>query len=263
MTWISNLFSRYWRNFHFVSVLLLTVILVLNNAAVNGFVSQVAVSAFNYPFFVVNNFFADLVEVSEKNESLQAALVEASVRLSMLEEARLENNRLRTVLGFEPPPGYSLVPAKVISVEGDKIPVSAVINRGSKDSIFIDQAIINQAGLIGRVISVSYDFATVQLLTDPTNRVAARVAESREMGIVKYNISEGMLLDNFPIQGTINRGDIILSSGLGGVYPSGLKVGTVSEVQYPEEEPFCNVTLMPAVNFNSIEELFILQLRPL
>ncbi|MBN1211284.1 MAG: rod shape-determining protein MreC [candidate division Zixibacteria bacterium] len=263
MTWISNLFSRYWRNFHFIFILLLTVILVFNNAAVNGFVSQVAVSAFNYPFFIVKNFFDGLVEVSEKNESLQAALVEASVRLSMLEEARLENNRLRAVLGFEPPPGYSLVPAKVISVAGDKIPVSAVINRGSRDSIFIDQAIINQAGLIGRVVSVSHDFATVQLLTDPTNRVAARVGESREMGIVKYNISEGMVLDNFPIQGTINRGDVILSSGLGGVYPSGLKVGTVNTVEYPEEEPFCNVTLTPAVNFNSIEELFILQLRPL
>ena len=208
----------------------------------------------------MKNFFSGLVGVSEKNENLQAALVEASVRLSMLEEARLENNRLRAVLGFEPPPGYSLVPAKVISVTGDKIPIAAVINRGSKDSIFVDQAIINQVGLIGRIISVSYDYATVQLLTD---RVAARVAESREMGIVKYSLTEGMVLDNFPIQGTINPGDLILSSGLGGVYPAGLRVGTVKTVDYPVEEPFCKVTLTPAVNFNSIEELFILQMRPL
>jgi len=261
MNWISNLFSRYWRNFHIISVLLLSVILLVNNATVNGLVSQAAVSVFKYPFFVINNFLDGLVEVREQNEKLQAALVEASVKLSMLEEARLENIRLRSVLGFETPAEYSMVPAKVIAVEGEKIPVLAVINKGFQDSVFVDQPLINQQGLIGRVIAVSADYATVQLLTDPTNRVAARVADSREMGIIKYNIAEGMILDNFPIQGIIKEGDLILSSGLGGIYPAGLRVGTVSEVEYPEEEPFCNVKINPAVNFKSLEELFILRLK--
>ncbi|MDD3730816.1 MAG: rod shape-determining protein MreC [candidate division Zixibacteria bacterium] len=263
MNWISNLFSRYWRNFHFAAILILTIILMVNNPAINGLVSQVTVSVFNYPFFIVKNFFDGLVNVDRRNEQLQEALVQASVRISMLEEARLENERLRAVLGFEPPVGYSLIPAKVISVGGDKMPTAVVINRGLKDSLYINQPIINQEGLIGRIIAVSNDYASVQLLTDPTSRVAARVEESREMGIVKYSIVEGMVLDNFPIQGTIAPGNIIVSSGLGGIYPPGLKVGTVVQVVYPEEEPFCEVRLTPAVNFNSLEELFILKLNGL
>ena len=68
-----------------------------------------------------------------------------------------------------------------------------------------------------------------------------------------------MTLDNLPIQSTIAAGDLILSSGLGGIYPTGLKVGTVVEVTHPEDEPFCRVKLRPLANFNSIEELFILK----
>jgi rod shape-determining protein MreC len=98
----------------------------------------------------------------------------------------------------------------------------------------------------------------VQLLTDPANRVAARVAESREMGIVHFRLSEGMILDNFPIQGVASPGDLILTSGLGGVYPSGLLVGTVTSIERPQDAVFCNVRVEPSANFNSLEELFVL-----
>jgi rod shape-determining protein MreC len=259
MNWLSSLFSRYWRNFHFISILLLSLILIFNNQTINTFVSQITVSVFYYPFSVVRNSVDELIQVNEENRRLRSALVETSVKLSMLEEARQENVRLREVLGFEPPPGYTLIPAKVISVSGEKIPVSAVINRGRHDSLVMNLPIINQAGLIGRVVEVMDDYATVQLLTDPTHRVAARVADSREMGIVKYNFSQGMILDNFPVQGSIAVGDKIISSGLGGIYPPGLLVGTVARVVRLEEDPFCEISIISAANFNSIEDVFILK----
>ena len=68
-----------------------------------------------------------------------------------------------------------------------------------------------------------------------------------------------MILDNFPIQGTIAEGDTVLSSGLGGVYPPGLVVGTIAQVLRPDQEPFCEVKVYPAVNFYSIDELFLLR----
>ena len=78
------------------------------------------------------------------------------------------------------------------------------------------------------------------------------------MGIVKYRFGEGLILDNFPIQGNIVEGDVVVSSGLGGIYPAGLVVGTVATVEREEDEAFCRVRLHPAANFSSIEELFIL-----
>lgn len=261
MNWISNLFSRYWRRVHFSAILAVSLVLIFNPPIVTGWLSQLSLAVFYYPFSWLENQATELIAVSAENERLRESLVEASMQLSRLEEAARENERLRSILGFEPPDDYSLMPAQVLSVTGGSQPTAAAINRGEQDSVYVNQPLINQAGLIGRVSTVSRDFATVQLLTDPTNRVAVRIADSREMGIAKWVIGRGMILDNFPIQGTIKVGDRVLSSGLGGVYPSGLLVGTVESVERPAEAAFCEVEITPAPDFNSLEELFLLRLE--
>ena len=297
MNWISNLLSRYGRNVHFITIGLLSVVLIYGGYTVrapdagsaveaadpavvsdgirndssgqqsqrpsefnfNRLLSEGLVTVFYYPFFTVRNSITDLIRVNEDNRRYHQALVEISVRLSMAEENRRENDRLRAILGFEPPPTYMLLPAEVVSVTGDRMPVSAIINRGQNDAVYVNQPIINEDGLIGRVSAVTPHFAVVQLLTDPGNRVASRVADSRDMGIAKYVIGEGLILDNFPIQAEIKQGDTIVSSGLGGVYPSGLVVGTVASVEREEEAVFARVHLKPAVNFRRLDELFLLR----
>ena len=261
MTWISSLVSRYWRNINFLIILLLSSVLVFGSSGLSGFVSQATLTVFYRPFFNIRSYVEELRSASEENRRLRQSLVETMLLLSEMEEIKLENLRLRSVLAFEPPPGHSLLPARVVSVSGQQLPVSAVINRGSRDSVLVNQAVINQEGLIGRVFTVTPRFATVQLLTNPANRVAVRVAQSREMGIVKYVASVGLILDNFPVRGQISVGDKLLSSGLGGVYPAGLLVGTVISVERPEGEPFCRVRLESAANISSIENLFILRLE--
>ncbi len=261
MRWISNLFSRYWRNVHFIFVLLLSLILILGGGQVTGLVSGVATAVFYAPFAEIKNTLVSLATVNADNERLHLALAEAEAKVVQLEEMERENARLRDSLGFTPRENYTLLPAEVVSVSGDHVSLAAIINRGARDSVEIDQPLINEQGLIGRVVSVAPLSATVQLLTDPTARVAVRIADSREMGIVKYQVRTGMILDNFPIQGSIKEGDLILSSGLGGIYPPGLVVGTVTSVERPEEEPFCRIRLQPAANFNSLEELFILRVN--
>jgi rod shape-determining protein MreC len=258
MNWISSPFSKYWRNVHLVSIALLATVFIYGDEAINGFVSNVTIRVFHTPFSVIEGSIAELIDVNEENRRLHLRLTKAESHVWALMEDRQENVRLRTMLGFEPPPGYTLLPVRIISILGDEIPSSAVINKGARDSIFVDQPVINEDGLIGRVISVMPEFSTVQLLTDPTNRVAARVTGSRDMGIARTVVSRGMVLDNLPVQGRVEIGDTIVSSGLGGVYPSGLVVGTVVSVKRPEEEPFCEIVLSSAANFFSLDELFVL-----
>jgi len=259
MKWISDLFSGHWRTINLGSILGLSLALIMGGPSVTSVVSGVIVSSWYYPFAKVKNSVVDLNNAHRDNERLHAALVEASLRLTRLEEAERENARLRGILGFEPPAGYSLLQARVIAVSGPDLPVAAEINRGARDLVEISQPLINEFGLIGRVTSVFANVATVQLLTDPAHRVAVRVASSRDMGIVRFRTFEGLMLDNLPIQGVIAVGDTVVTSGLGGIYPPGLIVGFVEEVVRPEEEPFCRVRLRPAANFSSIEELFILR----
>ena len=259
MNFVRSLLAKSWRNVHFYVVLVLAVILITGFVNLNVYTSQVILKGAYSPFFLVKNNIIELYQGAEEKSRLREALVDASVKLSMLEEATRENTRLRSALGFEPPTGYRIIPARVVSVYGYELPTSTVINKGTNDSIDVNQPVINQDGLIGRVVSVSADFASVQLLTDPLNRVAARVARSREMGIVKYHSRNGLVLDNFPVQGTIEIGDTIISSGLGGVYPAGLFVGIVTDIERPEKEPFSKINLKSAAVFRSIDELFILR----
>jgi rod shape-determining protein MreC len=256
---ISNLVSGYVRSANLAAIVLLSLVLMLGGLRVTGAVGGVTVAIFYYPFSQVKTTILELVRVRQENERLGLALRETTLRLTRLREVDRENERLRALLDFEPPPDYRLIQARVISVAGETGPVSAVINRGWRDSVTAGMPVINQQGLIGRVVSVFEGVATVQLLTDPTHRVAARVAETREMGIVKYRNKEGMLLDNLPIQGKVEVGHQVFSSGLGGIYPAGLVIGTVLSVERPEEAPFCGVRIEPAVNYNSLEEMFVLK----
>lgn len=260
MNQISNLFPKNWRNLHFIVLVFFSILLVFGGRNITEPASRLIISSFYYPFYKIKNFIMEMGTVAAENNLLREQLVRVSTRIAELEEEARENERLRFLLGFEPPEGYSLIPAKVISVTyNGALPVSAVINRGAEDTVAVDQPVVNQSGLIGRITEILGNFSVVQLLTDPANRVAARIAETREMGIVKYKTNKGLVLDNFPVQGTIHEGDLIVSSGLGGVYVAGLTVGTVMEIIRPDDEQFCKVILDPAANFGSLEELFILR----
>lgn len=260
MNQISNLFPKDWRNLHYTLIVFFSLLLIIGVPAINRLTSQAIINSLYFPFFKLKNLMVEMSTISAENDLLREKLVESNTRIAILEEAARENERLRSILGFDPPAGYSLLPAKVVSVSyGGHRPVAAIINKGANDSVAIDQAVVNQQGLIGRIKEVMNNLAVVQLLTDPANRVAARVSDSREMGIVKFQSEQGLILDNFPVQGTIHEGDMIVSSGLGGVYVAGLLVGKVGTVVRKPDEPFCEIELQSAAVFSSVEELFVLR----
>jgi len=263
MKWTSNLVSSYVRALNFAAICLLALSLIITGPQVTPYVSGTVITILYYPFSKIKMTVINSMGMAEENARLQLLLREATLRLSNLNEIQRENVRLRSVLNFEAPPGYELLPARVVSITGTVAPISAVINKGSRNGVVPGMPVINQDGLVGRVIAAFEEVATIELLTNPAHRVAARVAESREMGIVRYRTREGMILDNFPILGRIEIGHQVLSSGLGGTYPAGLVIGTVRDVDRPPEETFCRVELEPAADFNSLEELFVLRERRL
>ncbi|HHI03112.1 MAG TPA: rod shape-determining protein MreC [candidate division Zixibacteria bacterium] len=126
----------------------------------------------------------------------------------------------------------------------------------------MNQPVINRFGLVGKIKEVMPEFSTVQLITDPANAVSARIAESRQFGIVRYNPEEGMIFDNLPADASINKGDLIISSGLGGIYPSGLSIGVVDSVLTVKGEIKKSIWLKSNVDFLEIEELYVLESVP-
>lgn len=267
MNWISNLFSKHWRNIHLALIAALCIVLILARRDVNPDICGAVKYVLYQPFEFIKDRVRLLRDAALRNDSLRLELAETALELTLCNEKSVKNNRLgaaeerlRAASESDSSFHYRLTPVRVALVYfgGHHLPITADIYRSEGDSIFVGQPIIDQNGLVGRVESFTDDRVTVQLLTHPSNRVAARVSSSGEMGIVKFLPSRTMILDNFLSRGTIKEDDTVLSSGLGGDYPAGLIVGTVTKVFRSENEPFCWVELRPAANFRSLEALFLL-----
>ncbi|MBN4076126.1 rod shape-determining protein MreC [Gemmatimonas aurantiaca] len=220
--------------------------------------SEATVYVFKRPFVLTRLAFEDLYQVRLRKQELQEALMQALVRINSLKQQSEENIRLRAQLGYEPPEGMRLIPLEAIAVQYRGLPVGIEVNKGSAQGLSPGLPVMNSKGLVGRIETVSARHALVQLLTDPGCRVAGRVSESREQGIIRYLPGHGLILDNVPLDGQLKQGDLVISSGLGGVFPEGLPVGVVKSVVRTDDLLFASVSLQSTVNFNAIDELYAL-----
>ncbi|MCP4566679.1 MAG: rod shape-determining protein MreC [FCB group bacterium] len=259
MEWRSSWFSGERRILlHTVLVLVISFVFLIAGRPVSGLVGNLTTTVFYYPFHKLKSTLSTVSHTAEENAILRANLVETSSRLQFYFETLEENRRLRSLLGFIPPSEFLIVPTEIIGVHGSGMPSTVLINMGERDSIRVNQTVVNRNGLAGRVAQVMPDYSVVYLLTEPRCRVAARVKRSREQGIIRYNMNLGMILDNLPRLEDVVVGDTIITSGLGGIFPEGLIIGEVKSVDLPEREFFYSISISPAVNFNGLDELYVL-----
>ncbi len=258
MAWIAAMFHRNRRLISLILALILFWPIVLSPGRIRPIVGDIIASALYFPFSELKNYIHELSKVTEENRYLRLQVVEASLQLSAQAEAIRENRRLREFLGFEPPENFRVVPVKIISLLQNIYPVAAIINKGSNDSIAVDQPVINRFGLVGKVVEVMPEFSNVALLTDPSNPVSGRVADSRQIGIVRFSPEKGLYFDNLPADALFKTGDLIITSGLGGVYPAGLSIARIDSAAAEKGDILKTIWLTPAVNFFEIDELYVL-----
>jgi len=128
----------------------------------------------------------------------------------------------------------------------------------AESGVKADMAVITPDGLAGRVLRVYDKNSEVQLLIDPSSRAASLDVRSRVQGIVKAGPSGGLILDNVPGYEDVIIGDTIRSSGLGGVFPKGIPMGVVANIQQRSSSYlFADIMVNPFANFNSLERLFV------
>ncbi len=262
MAWIATIFFKNRRLISLILAIVLFGLIVLSPGHVRPLVGDVTATIFYYPFSELKNYITQLSNVNEENRRLRLQIAEASLQLSTQAEAVRENIRLRDFMGFEPPENFKVVPVKIVSLLQNNYPVAAIINKGSDDSISVDQPVINRLGLVGKISEVMPEFATVALLTDPSNPVSGRVADSRQIGIVRFSPENGLYFDNLPADANFNPGDLIITSGLGGVYPAGLSIAKIDSAAADKGEILKKIWLSPTVNFFEIDELYVLISEP-
>ena len=175
-----------------------------------------------------------------------------------LKETEQENIRLRRLLHFEEKFNLTTVVARVIAKDVSTEFRAIRINRGESSGLKRDMAVVTNEGIVGRVLRVQSNTADVVTVLDLLSAVDSIVERSRARGVV-----EGMTDDSCQLRYTlrtddIKGGDVLITSGLGGVFPKGIPVGTVSKVNRKEFGITQEVEVRPSVDFSTLEEVLVI-----
>jgi rod shape-determining protein MreC len=207
----------------------------------------------------LNDLFEVLFEVHEVNRQLNAKNVDQTLELTSLREHQKENERLRNLMGFKETLGYDLIPAEIIALDPKRRQNAVISEISSEKAVSSNLPVVNVDGLVGKTTSVMGDLVTVELLTSPNCRAAARDANTRVLGIIRWDGGRHLLLDNVSLSDTVRVGDTIITSGLGGIFPENLPIGTISNVEVGRSPFFKIINVTPFVDFGALDELMILK----
>jgi len=243
----------------FLVLSVLSLILLILPVKMKKNISE-GIFSFTYgPFYSLSNRIGELHQVYQNNRILVEKVTRLTLENTRLKEKGLENERLKKMLDFKSQSSFELIPAEVISAEPGRFPGSILINLGEKDGVKKNMTIINSDGVVGKVSEVLVGSSVVQLLFHPNCRVAAFDQRSRVQGIVKSKRGIILDLDNVPLDEDVKPGDEIYTSGLGEIFPAGLKVGRVIIISRENNSVFKTIKIKPAVDFFSLEELFLIK----
>ena len=188
-----------------------------------------------------------LAAVEEENLQLREALV-AGGRLARIEEMRGD---------FDIP----MLPAELVGLDVSAWFRSGLVDRGRQHGVLSGMPVINEQGLVGLVTATSRSAAKVMLLIDRQSAVDAVVQRSRSRGIVRGAHGDDLVFEFVVRDGDVQAGDVLVTSGLGGVYPKGLRIGEVTEVSESDSKMVRTASVRPAVDFGRLEQVFVMLRR--
>ena len=177
---------------------------------------------------------------------------------SRYQELLLANKRLRDLLNFQEGTDEPILAARVIGWDSSGLFKSIIIDKGKDDGLKINMPVVNSEGVVGRVISVSPNYAQVLLITDQNSAVDGLVQGSRGRGMLKGDGSSECFFDYVIKTHDINTDDTIVTSGLGRIFPKGLYLGIVKRINDSPNKLFKDVRVIPAVDFSKLEEVLII-----
>lgn len=197
-------------------------------------------------------------ELSAENQRLRARVAGLEQENGRLSEVRLENLRLQELLGRRQQWRLPALAARVVACQRGAAGESLLIDLGSKSGLRAGLPVMAVGGLVGQVVAVGPSSSRVLLLTDRSSGVGALVQRSRVAGVVMGR-GGGCLLTCLPPGADVRQGDLVVSSGLGGIYPKGLPVGQVLQVAQDSTAEPVTARVRLLADLDRLEEVLVLR----
>lgn len=210
---------------------------------------------------LVDNYIR-IVNTSKENAYLKDKIGRLENDLFQMEEIRRENLRLKQMLHYSEDIQQDKILAQVIGWDSANQFKVLRLNRGERDGIQLMSPVITHKGLVGYVYRIGAHYADVLTILDPNNRVDALIERTRTHGIVEGVFNHRCALKYVNRNEPIEIGDKMITAGVGGIYPKGIKVGMITEIDRETAGMTLGVELTPSVDFRTLEEVLVLLPKP-
>lgn len=204
------------------------------------------------------------VDVQAENQTLLARVAELEGLLQDYNEIRRENDRLKVLLDFDTQDdALEYQSARIIGKAPGYWFNMFIINAGISQGVQVNMPVVNTDGLVGRVVHTGANWSRVIAIIDTSSGVSGIVERTRDNGVLSGQASVGddkplLAMSNLPLDADLMPGDTVITSGLAGVFPKGLRIGEVVEVS-PSDDGMRNTALVrPWVDFGHLEEVLII-----
>lgn len=203
-------------------------------------------------------YFNSLADITDENIELKKRLKEYDLLVQNYEEVIEENKRLKQLLGVKSVNGFTKKLAVVIGNSPDIWHQEIIVDIGSKDGVKVNNAVISSWGLVGKVKSVNEENSVIQLVIDSSNWVSCRNNRSRDIGMLKVEDNKTGKLSYLVNKSDFKVNDLVVTSGLGGVYPKDIPVGIITKVLKKSGDDIPEIDVSLLTDFSDIEEVIVL-----
>ena len=203
--------------------------------------------------------YIDLRNTRRQNHDLQEQIARLRTEQASFAEDAMQGHRLQAMLDFQQHYVSTTVAAQVIGTSGNDLSRVIYIDKGAKDGLKADQAVITPDGIVGKIRDVFPHTSQVLLINDQTSGAGVLLATTRIRAILRGSTTGQILINNLTPDDRIKPGEKVLSSGGDQVYPRGLPVGTIESIKVdPDHQPYTLIQLKPAANLNQLEEVLVI-----
>ena len=209
-----------------------------------------------------DSFFTQVNELKAENEELLQKNSELEQSLRELEIIKAENATLKEYVDLKDKyQEYETVPAYVINKDIGNYTNTVIINAGKNDGIDVDMTVISEKGLVGQIVSVTDTTAKVQTLVDSGTAVSATIKTTGDNMLLRGTLNDNttLIASYIPTSATLLAGDTIETSGLGGIYPKGILIGTIKEVVNTQNITDRYAKVETAVDFNKLNTVLVIK----
>ncbi len=264
--------NKLFRTISLIAILAAAV-LVLGRIGVFGSATQEVVldvsapvlDALSFPFRVISGAWESCTaarRLSLVNQNLRQRIADLERQLNATTDLQARSDDLEKLVKLQQEYTYEIIAARIVLKDDLSWSKTIVIDRGRRDGIVPNMAVVSGAGLVGKIIESGYAYSRVLLITDRRFRVGARLRVSRNTGIIEGEGANQLVLNYLPRDAGVVPGDEVITSGLGGLFPPGYLIGSITKTVFEEYGFYQFAMVSPAVNLNTLEYVAVVKRMP-